>query len=67
MCKAYSIIKTATPFAGSYVNESSYFDEDWGILYWGNHYERLRKIKHEVDPGGLFTGHHLVGSEDRLS
>ena len=67
MCKAYAIIETATPGAGSYVNESSYFDKDWGKLYWGDNYEQLLKIKREVDPTGLFTGHHLVGSEEQLS
>ena len=36
---------------------------DWGDLYWGTNYAKLLKIKREVDPTGLFTGHHLVGSE----
>jgi len=63
MANAYSIVQTATPGAGGYVNESSYFDEDWGDLYWGTNYAKLLKIKREVDPTGLFTGHHLVGSE----
>jgi FAD/FMN-containing dehydrogenase len=67
MAKAFAILKHATPGAGSYVNESSYFDKDWGELYWGKHYARLRDIKRAVDPTNLFTGHHLVGSEDGQS
>jgi FAD/FMN-containing dehydrogenase len=62
--KAFDIVRDATPGAGSYVNESDYFDQDWGNLYWGEHYARLCQIKKAVDPDGLFCGHHLVGSEN---
>ena len=63
MVAAYDLIRRATPGAGSYVNESSFFDTDWGEQYWGIHYPRLCEIKREVDPMGLFWGHHLIGSE----
>ncbi|MCH2136601.1 MAG: FAD-binding oxidoreductase [Phycisphaerales bacterium] len=64
MKHAYDIIRSATPGAGSYVNESSYFDEDWQAQYWGDNYARLLAIKKKFDPTNMFTGHHLVGSED---
>jgi FAD/FMN-containing dehydrogenase len=52
------------PGAGSYVSESNYFNSDWQNAYWGDNYARLRAIKHQYDPAGLFFSHHGVGSED---
>ncbi|MEK6248520.1 MAG: FAD-binding oxidoreductase [Planctomycetales bacterium] len=64
MKSAMKIVRALTPGAGSYTNESSYFDEDWQQDYWGIHYGRLLAIKRKYDPDGLFYGHHCVGSED---
>ena len=49
---------------GSYVSESSYFERDWQVSYWGANYHRLRAAKAKYDPDGLFFVHHGVGSED---
>jgi FAD/FMN-containing dehydrogenase len=49
---------------GSYVSESSYFEQAWQQSYWGTNYPRLRAIKTKYDPDGLFFVHHGVGSED---
>ena len=57
-------LRKLAPSAGSYVSESSYFNPDWQRAYWGSHYERLRAVKAEYDPDGLFIVHHGVGSED---
>ena len=54
----------ATPGAGSYVNESDYFDTNWGDQYLGEHYSRRCAVKANVDPDGLFRGRHLVGDTD---
>ena len=51
--------------AGSYVSESNYFNDAWQQSYWGQNYSRLRAIKDNYDPTGLFFVHHGVGSEDR--
>jgi FAD/FMN-containing dehydrogenase len=51
------------PGAGSYVNETDYFQEDWQHAFWGPHYPRLLRAKRRYDPAGLFTVHHGVGSE----
>ncbi len=51
------------PGAGSYVNETDYFQEDWQHAFWGANYPRLARIKRRYDPSGLFTVHHGVGSE----
>ena len=60
-------IIAATPGAGSYVNETDYFEADWKRAFWGDHYDRLLAIKHAVDPEGLFFCHHCVGSDEQLA
>jgi len=49
---------------GSYVSESSYFEEHWQQAYWGPNYKRLQAAKAKYDPDGLFFVHHGVGSEE---
>jgi FAD/FMN-containing dehydrogenase len=60
---AMKIIREATPGAGSYVNETDYFEPDWQRTFWGENYERLLAIKRKYDPDGVFVCHHCVGSE----
>jgi FAD/FMN-containing dehydrogenase len=57
-------LRKVAPRAGSYFNESNFFNERWQQDYFGPHYPRLRKIKSQYDPEGLFVVHHGVGSED---
>ncbi len=56
-------IRDATPGAGSYVNETDYFEPDWQSAFWGASYPRLLEIKKKYDPDGVFFCHHCVGSE----
>jgi FAD/FMN-containing dehydrogenase len=63
MNKAIGIIRDATPGAGTYSNESDYFEPDWQQAFWGTNYDRLLAIKRKVDPDNLFRVHHGVGSE----
>jgi FAD/FMN-containing dehydrogenase len=60
---AMKLIRDATPGAGSYVNETDYFEADWQRSFWGTNYPRLLEIKRQYDPKGLFFCHHCVGSE----
>ena len=60
---AMKVIREATPGAGSYVNETDYFESDWQREFWGENYARLSEIKRKYDPDGLFFCHHCVGSE----
>jgi FAD/FMN-containing dehydrogenase len=60
---AMKILADATPGAGSYVNETDYFQPDWQRAFWGGNYEKLLAIKRKYDPTGLFVCHHCVGSE----
>jgi FAD/FMN-containing dehydrogenase len=61
---AIAELRKVAPDAGSYVSESNYFNPAWQSAYWGDNYTRLRAIKTQYDPDGLFCVHHGVGSED---
>jgi FAD/FMN-containing dehydrogenase len=60
---ATETLRQVVPDAGSYVSESSFFEPDWQHAHWGDHYERLARVKHAYDPDGLFFVHHGVGSQ----
>ena len=64
VAKAMAALRSIVPDAGSYLNETSYFERDWQQAFWGPNYPRLRQIKDKYDPDGLFFVHHGVGSED---
>ncbi len=57
-------LRRIAPEAGSYLSESNFFNERWQQDYFGPHYPRLRAIKKQYDPDGLFFVHHGVGSEE---
>ena len=57
-------LRKVAPQAGSYLSESNFFNDRWQQDYFGSHYARLRAIKQQYDPEGLFIVHHGVGSED---
>jgi FAD/FMN-containing dehydrogenase len=61
---AMTALRVVVPGTGSYFNECDYFQPDWQRAFWGQNYPRLREIKERYDPGGLFTVHHGVGSEN---
>jgi FAD/FMN-containing dehydrogenase len=62
--RAAAELRKIAPASGSYVSESNYFNRSWQADYWGSNYPRLRAIKAQYDPEGLFFVHHGVGSED---
>ncbi|HTZ29556.1 MAG TPA: FAD-binding protein [Streptosporangiaceae bacterium] len=57
------ILRAMAPDAGSYVNETDYFEPDWQRSFWGPNYPRLLEIKRHYDPQNVFRVHHGVGSE----
>jgi FAD/FMN-containing dehydrogenase len=57
-------LRIVAPRAGSYVSESSYFQQDWPRAYWGEHYPTLSEVKRKYDPDGLFFVHQGVGSQE---
>jgi len=56
-------IRAIAQGAGSYVNETDYFEEDWQDAFWGANYPRLLDAKRRYDPDNLFRVHHGVGDE----
>ncbi|MGA8458869.1 MAG: FAD-binding protein [Streptosporangiaceae bacterium] len=57
------VLRALAPGAGSYVNETDYFEPDWQDSFWGPNYPRLLEIKRRYDPQNIFRVHHGVGSE----
>jgi FAD/FMN-containing dehydrogenase len=60
---AMNELRQVAPEPGAYVSKSNFFQKDWQRAYWGSNYDRLRAIKAQYDPKGLFFVHHGVGSE----
>jgi hypothetical protein len=58
-----SYILPLTPGAGTYLNETDYFLENWQEEQWGSKYPRLLAAKKRYDPKNIFRVHHGVGSE----
>ena len=57
-------LRKLVPRAASYLWETDYFEPNWQDSFWGDNYERLKHVKQQYDPDGLFFLHHGVGSED---
>jgi hypothetical protein len=59
------------PYGGMYLNEADYLEDEWQLAFWGSdesdtegRYEKLRRIKNEIDPSALLVVSRGVGSED---
>ncbi|TLD03501.1 uncharacterized protein PgNI_11562 [Pyricularia grisea] len=52
------------PGTGTYMNEADWGDALWKEEFYGENWERLRKIKKDVDPDEVFYCSTCVGSED---
>ncbi|KAF2850440.1 FAD/FMN-containing isoamyl alcohol oxidase-like protein MreA [Plenodomus tracheiphilus IPT5] len=52
-----------SPGAGSYLAEADRLEPDFGNAFFGDRYERLLKVKGEVDPQDVFYAATGVGSE----
>ncbi len=48
---------------GGYLNEGDVMEPEFGEAFFGGNYERLRRVKREVDPGDVFWAPTAVGSE----
>ncbi|CAE6494697.1 unnamed protein product [Rhizoctonia solani] len=47
----------------AYFNEADPGEPQWKRAFFGSHYDRLLKIKQQVDPQGVFTCNRCVGSD----
>ncbi|RSL89929.1 hypothetical protein CEP51_000966 [Fusarium floridanum] len=56
-------LKDVSPGAGGYLNEGDLMDPEFQQSFYGSNYERLLKIKKQVDPKDLFWAPTAVGSE----
>jgi FAD/FMN-containing dehydrogenase len=61
---AAEALRAVAPNAGSYLNETSYFERSFQKSFWGPNYPRLLEVKKKYDPDGLFFVHNGVGSEE---
>jgi FAD/FMN-containing dehydrogenase len=62
--RAFDVLLTVAPGAGTYVSESDFFDRNWKTSYWGRNFDRLAAVKKRYDPEGLFFTHQGVGSDE---
>ncbi len=60
---AVAELRKIAPGAGTYVNETNYFNDRWQTDFWGGNYARLAAVKRKYDSQGLFFVRHGVGSE----
>ena len=56
-------VKEATPGGTTYMNEADFREPNWKEEFYGEHYERLLKVKKRWDPEGLFYVYKGVGSD----
>ncbi|GAW16867.1 hypothetical protein ANO14919_063130 [Xylariales sp. No.14919] len=56
-------IEAVTPDGGAYLNEANFEQPDWQNVFYGENYPRLKDIKSQVDPQGIFYAQTAVGSE----
>ncbi|KAL1914396.1 uncharacterized protein VTP21DRAFT_8914 [Calcarisporiella thermophila] len=57
-------LRDITPNSGTYGNEADPNEPNWQESYFGTHYPRLKAIKDQIDPAGLFMCRNCVGSEE---
>ncbi|KAL7621380.1 hypothetical protein AAE478_008702 [Parahypoxylon ruwenzoriense] len=56
-------LRRLAPNMGAYVNENNPGEPDWQHAFWGENYDRLFRIKREVDPLDVLWCHPCVGNE----
>lgn len=56
-------LKKLAPDTGSYMNEANRLDPDYKVDFYGDHYDRLYRIKRVYDPDDVFYCPTCVGSD----
>ncbi|KLJ08066.1 hypothetical protein EMPG_16486 [Blastomyces silverae] len=57
-------LRNITPDGGAYQNEADAYEPNHIESFWGRaNYDRLLRIKKQVDPKNLLTCHHCVGAD----
>jgi FAD/FMN-containing dehydrogenase len=57
------VLEHLTPGGGAYLNEADFQQKKWKETFYGDHYERLDRVKRKYDPEGTFYALGAVGSE----
>lgn len=57
------VLKKLVPGSGAYMNEADFNNPDWKKDFFGVNYERLLRVKEDVDPSGVFYAPTTVGSD----
>ncbi|KAF9983652.1 hypothetical protein BGZ65_001582 [Modicella reniformis] len=63
---AIQYLRDITPGSGAYFNEADLNEPNWQHTFFGANYPRLKSIKNQVDPTGMFVCHHCVGNKGYL-
>ncbi|KAK8139011.1 FAD-binding domain-containing protein [Apiospora sp. TS-2023a] len=63
MQRHMSLLRAASPGAGSYLNEGDPGEPEWQQAFFGSNYARLLEVKRAWDPWQLFWAPTTVGSE----
>ncbi|KAL9049662.1 MAG: hypothetical protein Q9162_007104 [Coniocarpon cinnabarinum] len=56
-------LSALTPDGGCYLNEGDFRQPDWQSVFYGGNYDRLRDVKEQYDPAGVWWATTAVGSE----
>ncbi|KAF1988613.1 FAD-binding domain-containing protein [Aulographum hederae CBS 113979] len=60
--ESMDMMRAITPDGGSYNNEADVYEVEGGKTFWGkDNYNRLMKLKKEIDPDNLFTCWGCIG------
>ena len=59
----FEAMRVAGDAVGAYVNYIDPLLHDWAKMYYGDNYERLVRIKKQVDPKNLFNFQQSIGSD----
>lgn len=61
-------LRKLTPSAAVYINEADVLEADTPALFWGvDNYQKLLKIKRQLDPNNVLQVHGGVGSDRKAS
>jgi hypothetical protein len=59
----FEAMRVAGNATGAYVNYIDPLLHDWANMYYGANYDRLKKVKNQIDPKNLFSFQQSVGSD----
>ncbi|RFU71833.1 fad binding domain-containing [Trichoderma arundinaceum] len=52
--REFQPLRDLTPKSGAYINEALPFETEWQKTFWGDNYNKLLRIKRNIDPTDVF-------------